>query len=204
MSQLRKFLAGSKDAQANYPTDILIWLNFEGSKHAGVKGKPSDALIKRDDHASVSLEKYLSKFVEYLFRSDISRMKKEELYIRFTNRMDKDDAEIVYAATEGTLDLDLDLVRKYAGDRRLTVEGQVGAYIFREEYLVNVPEKLVVEKKKNAAPADFLDGLGEILQPLEDGEDETPPDVSTVPAEGTPEQPKKRRGGRRPKVAPEA
>lgn len=210
MSQLRKFLAGHKDVQRNYPTDILIWLNYEGYKYAQVKGKPADSMIRRDDHASVSLEKYLSKFVEYLFHPEMSRMKKEELYVRFTNRMDKEDAEIVYLATEGKLQFDLDTVRAYAGDRKVGDDPN-GALVFRDEYLVAVPEPAVEPKKKAAAPAGALDGLGESLQSIDPGQDEDKTQTEQKPAEKSvkkPEekpaaQPEKKGRGRGKKSVPE-
>ncbi|AKE44744.1 hypothetical protein AU106_gp113 [Sinorhizobium phage phiM9] len=192
MSQLRKFLAGDRSALPNYPTDILIWLNFEGYKYAKVKGKPVSSMIRRDDASSVSLEKYLSKFVEYLFHPDMSRMKMEELYVRFTNRMEGDDAEIIYQATEGKLQLDLDQVRAYAGDRRLAEDG---AYVFRDEYLAVVPEPVVEPKPKVAAPAAALDGLGESLQSLDPGQDE---------GEGKAQQKSAEKPAKKPEAKPEA
>ncbi|QGZ13891.1 hypothetical protein PP939_gp057 [Rhizobium phage RL38J1] len=216
-TQLRKFLRGDNDVIQNYPTDVLIWLNYEGHKHTQIKGRPANVLIKRDEHPTVSLEKYLSKFVEYLYRNDMSRLKKEELYIKFTNRMDEVDADFVYQITTGSLKLDLDRVRAYAGDRRIGGDAN-GAYIFLDSYLEAVPEpvapaakakKLVVSIDSLGASEEDLDELnGDDAKKIvkQDGAGETEkqpagdkvvPDASTAaPAE----QPAKRRGGRRKKT----
>jgi hypothetical protein len=147
LSQLRHFLAG-RETIPNYPTDVLVWLNYQGYKFARVHGKPPEIMIKRDDQPSVSLEKYLSKLVEYLYHPEMSLAKIEELYVRFTNRMDSSDADIVYKATEGKLELDLDFVKKYAGDRKIGDDPR-GEYIFREEWL---PEE--TEQPKTEAGAE--------------------------------------------------
>jgi hypothetical protein len=221
-TQLRKFLRGDKDVSQNYPTDVMIWLNYQGHKMTQIKGRPANILIKRDEHPTVSLEKYLTKFVEYLFKPEMSRLKKEELYIKFTNRMDEVDADLIYQITTGTLALDLDRVRAYAGDRTIGGDAK-GEYIFRETYLAEVP-KAPAPAAKPAKSVVSLDIIGATFADLEElnGPKETSEQKSTgetgtgtegtdlVPPASDPapvEEPKKRRGGRRKKVdanAPQA
>ncbi|QIG69595.1 hypothetical protein EVB81_026 [Rhizobium phage RHph_I46] len=220
-TQLRKFLSGDKNVGQNYPTDVMIWLNYQGHKLTQIKGRPANALIKRDEHPTVSLEKYLTKFVEYLFRPDMSRLKKEELYIKWTNRMDEVDADLIYRITSGQMEFDLDTVRAYAGDR--TIGGAPGGeYIFRDEYLEKVPEAPAPEAKakKPTAPVD-LDTIGatfadleELNGPKEATEQKPSGDTGTgstgnpVVSEASTQAPvteaPKRRGGRRKKTEAEA
>ena len=194
MSALRKFLAGDYSVAPNYTIDVLIWLNYHGYKSAAVHGKPLTSLIKRDDAASVSLEKWLMKFVVYLFQPNMSNMKKEELYLRFTNRMDVGDAEIVYLATEGKLNFDLDQIRAYAGDRRFGGAPD-GDYIFRNEYVETAPVAVTEEKVKEPVSTEGLDALG-----ATDEEDEAPV-VAPAAVKEPDAQPEKPRRGRRPKTA---
>ncbi|QIG67964.1 hypothetical protein EVB55_029 [Rhizobium phage RHph_Y68] len=220
-TQLRKFLAGDKNVTQNYPTDVMIWLNYQGHKLTQIKGRPANSLIKRDEHPTVSLEKYLTKFVEYLFRPDMSRLKKEELYIKWTNRMDEVDADLIYRITSGQMEFDLDTVRAYAGDRRIGGAPD-GEYIFRDEYLEKVPEAPApaAKKKEPSAPAD-LDLLGATFADLEElngpkeGTEQEPasdpaadqtgaPLVSQTSVPAPAAEAPKRRGGRRKKVEAEA
>lgn len=213
-SQIRKFISGDTNVQPSYALDVLVWLNFEGYKSIRKGGVPPESLIVRDAVPTVSLERFLSKNVEYLFREDISIMKVEELYLRFTNRMEFEDAQIVYKATEGKLEIDPDFAREYAGDRRFPGNG---AYIFRDDYIVEAPVKedpSEKDKKKDDGKQDssVLDGLGDLSPTEEDGDDdssgddksktgESEKDANQESSEKTAEEPvKPRRGGRRRKV----
>jgi hypothetical protein len=134
MSQVRRFLEGSTNLVPNPALDNFVWLITKGFKTISIKGRPPEGLIVREKRASVSLEKFLLRHLEYFFRPDLTQIKKEELFIRFTNRMTHEDADIVYRATAGQIVISDELVailERYAGDRRFAG----GDYVFRREWV---------------------------------------------------------------------
>lgn len=150
-SAIHEFLAGNS-VPPSKPLDMLIWLNFGGHEKAIVKGKPPEAMIQRLQPPN-SLEKYLTRHLSYVFREDIRRSKVEELYIRFTNHLTPEDAEIIYQATEGKLPVDPKFAEEYAKDRRF------------ENGLLIFPEKVIEkseEKSETSAGSDGKSVEGEV------------------------------------------
>ena len=183
-SPIRLFLEG-EDVQPNENLDLLVWLNTSGYKKLIVHGKPPEAYINRT-MPQVSIEKFLSKYLQYFFREDISRAKVEELYIRFTNQLTHEEAQIVYDATEGKIPMDLDRVEAYVGDRRFAN----GALIFQRP-----------EPKNEGDGKSDGDDEGASKTPPE-GEQKPASEPEKKPEENQPVADKKPARGRKPKAPP--
>ena len=183
-SPIRLFLDG-EDVPQNDNLDLLVWLNTSGYEKIKVHGKPPESMINRT-MPQVSIEKFLSKYLQYFFREDISTAKIQELYIRFTNQLTHEEALIIYDATEGKIPMDLDRVEAYVGDRRFAN----GSLIFQRAESVNDGDGKPDEKDKD--------------------EDKTPPDGDQIsapesekkPEENQPVADKKPARGRKPKAPP--
>lgn len=122
-SQIRAFLDG-KPSPASGVLDIFVWLVGGGYKHILIGGEVPEGLVNRLERPTVSLEKFFSEYLQYFFRKDYSRAMIENLYVKFTNQMEAEDVKIVYSATAGTLEVDPELLERYAGNRRFAHDGK--------------------------------------------------------------------------------
>ena len=152
-SQIRAFLDG-KPSPASGVLDIFVWLVGGGYQHILIGGEIPESLVNRQERPSVSLEKFFSEYLQYFFRKDYKRSMIENLYVKFTNQMEAEDVKIVYSATAGTLDIDPDLLERYAGDRRFPSDGK--RIFLREKYdelKAAEAAEAAANEKQNSAPA---------------------------------------------------
>nr|CAI3971275.1 hypothetical protein ORM20_00226 [Ochrobactrum phage ORM_20] len=136
-SQIRSFMDGNPVPPSGV-LDNFVWLIGGGYKNILIGGEIPEALVKRMERPITSLEKFFADYLQYFFRKDFTRARIEQLYVKFTNEMESEDVAVVYSATSGTLELDPDLLERYAGNRRFPN----GTPIFQRE----VYEKLKAEE----------------------------------------------------------